>query len=230
MIALCVASLLISEGSYLPYKDRIIQIDQKLAKLPSALQRSEVIRSQNRKWFASNSQVSDVELFGVIYKQVYEAYYLCMAAHREQPYWTAKMFRQVNLLKPSIEKTICLAYLDQNNDGWMFDTFPNWRKNSLLACILVRRSTGGCTTASRFKTYRAAFDFGSTLRDRSQILYESIQAAYPMAEFHVTKDTKFLRPYIDRVREYVSHTPDPKDHQNALKEVDLLERIHFPKK
>ena len=206
------------------------QIDVNLARVSSPLGRGNSIREQTQAWYKSNKSVSDVDLFGLIYKQIYKSFILCMYPGNDETLWRLRLAKKVSILQPSTEKDFCLAYLDQNNDGWLFDKFPKWHDNPLLACILTRRSTGWCISSNRLKVYFEAFKVGSTLRGRSPVLGESMDSLYSKARFLTTKDKKYIRMFIDQTRLYISHTPDPTAHQFALADVATIEELHFKKK
>lgn len=219
-----------AKGSYLPYKERMAQIDANLGRISSPLARGQAIMNDLREWNKSERRLSDVDLFGIIYKQIYRTYFLCFFPGKEEYYWDHRMSKEVSILQQSVEKDVCLAFLDQNMDGWMFDKFSKWQESPLLACVLTRRSTGWCHDAKRLQLYTSAYNLGYKLKSRSAILAESMDVLLSKARFLATKDEKYIRSYIDQTRVYVSHTPDPLAHKAVLDDVDWIEQLHFKKK
>jgi len=226
------ASLLLiaqSSGSYVPYKERIKAIDAKYAKIISPQVCGDLIAKEVRTWYKNINNTSDEDLVAAVYKCYYKNYFLCFQFDHEMRGWSREIIKFAHLIKPSIEKQICLAYLDPNDEGWLVPKYAEWKVSAILASILTRKSSMWCSKPSRYPIYTEVYNKAASLRSRSKILGEGLDISFVNAQFQVFHEKKYMRLYIDRTKKYVSHTPDPIAHQALLDDAILMESLHFPK-
>lgn len=211
------------------YASHIQAIRAKLSTMEDFERRNELIAKDLYQLNGRKDKLSDLEVLGATYRLIYRDHYLGFNTPDESTTEWAKVCKsKVKDLKDSIEKDICLAYFDFNETNWLFDRYPEWRKNPILTMLCFVNSAHGVTSQERYTVFKSAYE--PTVKEIGPSYRRiGIDAMMSLGTYVQSKDKKHLRDYIEKLRLYATKTPDRGSAEQAVKMAKQYEEWNFGK-